>query len=170
MSVCFELKLKSLTIGMQSIRHDRYQQLILTVKVLKCSFIDTCILIYNINRSEEYFEKMAIKSFMHPGYPHLDETLIFYSHGYSHGFSSVFFFDTPEVTKIFLPKVLQNFKKTPNCTCRPKEQNEPKGFPRNIQYRTRPKVPFSAFFRHCEIFFLANDPLFNLFDALRQNG
>ena len=28
---------------------------------------------------------------------------------YSHGFSSVFFFDTPEVTKIDLPKVLQNF-------------------------------------------------------------
>ena len=35
---------------------------------------------------------------------------------YSHGFSGVFFFDTPEVTKIVLPKVLQNFKKTPNCT------------------------------------------------------
>ena len=29
---------------------------------------------------------------------------------YSHGFSSVFFFDTPEVTKIVLPKVLQNFQ------------------------------------------------------------
>ena len=45
---------------------------------------------------------------------------------------------TPEVTKIVLPKVLQNFKKTPNCTCWPKELKY-KGFPRNIQYRTRLK-------------------------------
>ena len=51
----------------------------------------------------------------------------------SHGFSSVFFFDTPEVTKIVLPKVLQNFKKTPNCTFGPRELNE--------------KVFFSFFFR-----------------------
>ena len=29
---------------------------------------------------------------------------------HSHGFSSVFFFDAPELTKIVLPKVLQNFK------------------------------------------------------------
>ena len=63
---------------------------------------------------------------------------------YSHGFSSVFFFDTPEVTKIVLPKVLQKFKKTPNCTCWPKELSQ-KGFPRNIQYQTRPKGPFSFF-------------------------
>ena len=66
---------------------------------------------------------------------------------YSHGFSSVFFkffFDTPEVTKIVLPKVLQNFQMTPNCTCWPKELNQ-KGFPRNIQYRTRPKGPPFSF-------------------------
>ena len=37
-------------------------------------------------------------------------------------FRQCFFFDTPEVSKIVLPKpkVLQNFK-TPNCTFRPKE-------------------------------------------------
>ena len=29
---------------------------------------------------------------------------------YCHGFSSVFFFDTPEVTKIVLPEVLQKIK------------------------------------------------------------
>ena len=56
--------------------------------------------------------------------------------------------DTPEVTKIVLPKVLRIFKKSPNCTCWPKELNQ-KSFPRNIQYRT---VPLS-FFRHCETFF-----------------
>ena len=55
------------------------------------------------------------------------------------------FFDTPEVTKTVLPKFLQNFKKTPNCTCWPKELNQ-KCFPRNREYRTRPKVsPFSFF-------------------------
>ena len=55
------------------------------------------------------------------------------------------FFDTPEVTKIVLPKVLQNFKKTPNCSCWHKELNQ-KGLPRNIQYRTRLKgPPFSLF-------------------------
>ena len=37
----------------------------------------------------------------------------------------------------------------PKCTCWPKELNQ-KGFPRNIQYRTRPKGPF---FRHCATFF-----------------
>ena len=43
------------------------------------------------------------------------------------------------------PKVLQNFKKTPNCTRWPKELNQ-KGFPRNIKYRTRPKSPpFQSF-------------------------
>ena len=76
---------------------------------------------------------------------------------YSHGFSSVFFQKTltksndysqlfslksflrpPKVTKIVVPKVLQNFEKTPKCTCWFKELNQ-KGFPRNIQYRTRPK-------------------------------
>ena len=39
---------------------------------------------------------------------------------YSHGFSSVFSFDTPEVIKIVLTKVLQNFK-APNCTFWPRE-------------------------------------------------
>ena len=76
--------------------------------------------------------------------------------GYSHGFPSVFFyffFDTLEVTKIVLPKVLQNFEKTPNCTCWPKELNQ-KGFPRNIQYRRRLKGPPFQFFRHCETFFI----------------
>ena len=52
---------------------------------------------------------------------------------YSHGFSSVFFFDTPEVTKIVLPTVLQNFKLYLLA-----QGTESKGFPfypRNIQYR-----------------------------------
>ena len=67
---------------------------------------------------------------------------------YSHGFSSVFFLfflRPPEVTKIVLPKVLQNIEKTPNCTCWPKELNQ-KGLPLNIQYRMRPKGPPSTFF------------------------
>ena len=59
------------------------------------------------------------------------------------------FLRPPEPTKIVLPKVLQNFQKTPKCTCWPKELNQ-KAFPRNIQYRTRPKGPF---FRHCATFF-----------------
>ena len=61
-------------------------------------------------------------------------------------FRQCFFFDTPELTKKVLPKVIQNFQKTPKCTCWPKELNQ-KGFPRNIQYRTRPKglsLDFSA--------------------------
>ena len=45
------------------------------------------------------------------------------------------------------PKILQNFKKTPNCTRWPKELNQ-KGFPFNIRYRTRPKGPLPVFFRH----------------------
>ena len=53
--------------------------------------------------------------------------------------------------KRVLPKVLQNFKKTPNSTCWPKELNQ-KVFARNIQYWTRPKGPFQ-FFRHCVTFF-----------------
>ena len=70
----------------------------------------------------------------------------------SHGFSSVllfhFFFDTPEVTRIVQRKVVQNFKKTPNCTCWRKELN-----PRNIQYRTRPKgPPFQFFFGIVRLF------------------
>ena len=95
---------------------------------------------------------------------------------YSHGFPSVFFFDTPEVTKIVLPKILQNFKVSPKSTWWPKKLNEPKRiflfFPRNIQHRARLKGPnlqffwsFATewmlknskrspfqFFRHCETF------------------
>ena len=60
-------------------------------------------------------------------------------------FRQCFFFDTPEVTKLVLPKVLQNFKYMPNCTRWPKELNQ-KRFQRNIQYRTRLKgSPFSFF-------------------------
>ena len=51
------------------------------------------------------------------------------------------FLRPPELTKIVLPKVRQNFQKTPKCTCWPKELNQ-KGFTRIIQYRTRPKGPF----------------------------
>ena len=70
---------------------------------------------------------------------------------YSHGFLSVFFFDTPEVTKI----VLQNFKVSLKCTCWPRKLNQKSFsfFPRNIQYRTRLKGPTFEFFRHCGTFF-----------------
>ena len=88
----------------------------------------------------------------------------------SHGFPSVFF-DTPQATKIVLPKVLQNFEKTPNCTCWPKELNQ-KGFPRNIQYRTRSKGPPLDFFRHCATFFKffsTKGSPFNFFGVLQQN-
>ena len=63
---------------------------------------------------------------------------------HSHGFSSAFF-QTTWSDQNSLPKVLQNFKNNPNCTCWPKELNQ-KGFPRNIQYRTRPKGLFWFFF------------------------
>ena len=74
----------------------------------------------------------------------------------------------PEVTKIVLPKVLQNFEKTPNCTYWPKELNQ-KGFPRNIQYRTRPKGPPFSFFSALRfIFFRKNysskSPSFNFLE------
>ena len=55
------------------------------------------------------------------------------------------------MTRKVLPKVLQNFEKTPKCTLWPKELNQ-KGFPCNIQYRTRPKGPPLDFFRHCATF------------------
>ena len=57
-----------------------------------------------------------------------------------------------ELTKIVLPKFLQNFQKTPKWTCWPKALNQ-KRFLRNIQYRTRPNCHPSDFFRHCETFF-----------------
>ena len=86
-------------------------------------------------------------------------------------FRQCFFFDTPEVTKTVLPKVLQNFKKTPSCTCWSKELNQ-KGFPHNIQYRMRPKGPSFQVFRHCETFFRKNSSKgpFSFFGVLRQNG
>ena len=70
------------------------------------------------------------------------------------------FFDTPEVTEIVLPKVLQNFKKTANCTWWSKELNQ-KGFPffpRNVQYQARlffgkyisPKGPPSICLEFCD--------------------
>ena len=62
----------------------------------------------------------------------------------------MFFFDTREVIKIVLPKVLQNFR-APNCTCWPRELNE-KGFPRNILYRARLKGSFLALRDFFEIF------------------
>ena len=54
------------------------------------------------------------------------------------------FLRQPEVTKLVLPKVLQNFEKTPNCTCWPKKLNQ-KGFLRNTKYKTRQKGPPSVF-------------------------
>ena len=54
----------------------------------------------------------------------------------------------PELTKIVLPKVLQNFKFHLLAL-----GTEPKSFPHNIQCRTRPKRPPFQFFRHCETFF-----------------
>ena len=50
------------------------------------------------------------------------------------------------------PKVLQNFRKPPKCTRWPKELSQ-KGFPRNIQYRTRPKGPPFQFFGIVRLFF-----------------
>ena len=59
---------------------------------------------------------------------------------YSHGFSSVFSSRTPDLTKIILPKVLQNFKLHLLA-----QETEPKSFPHNIQGRTRPKGPPFSF-------------------------
>ena len=58
------------------------------------------------------------------------------------------FFETPEVTKIVLPKVLQNFKL-------PKELNQ-KGFPHMIQYRTRPKGTLQIFWSFATDWMLKN--------------
>ena len=67
------------------------------------------------------------------------------------------FLRPPELTKIVLPKVLQNFQKTLKCTCWPNQLNQ-KGFPRNIQYRTRPKGPPFRFCWHCATFFKKKFP------------
>ena len=57
-----------------------------------------------------------------------------------------FFFDTPEETKIVLPKFL-------NCTCWPRELNQKGFFPRNIHYRARLKGPLFQFFSVlCDLF------------------
>ena len=50
------------------------------------------------------------------------------------------FLRPPELTKIVLPKVLQNFKFHLLA-----QGTEPKSFPHNIQCRTRPKGPLSVF-------------------------
>ena len=74
---------------------------------------------------------------------------------YSHGFSSVFFLFfryTLSGQNSSTPEVLPNFRKTPKCTRWPKELNQ-EGFPRNIQYRTRPNDPLFSFLWHCETFF-----------------
>ena len=85
---------------------------------------------------------------------------------YRHGLSSVFL-RPPELTKIVLPKVLQNFQK---CTSWPKELNQ-KSFPRNIQYRTRPNLHF-RFFRHCATFskknFMKGFPIHQYFEILKS--
>ena len=89
------------------------------------------------------------------------------------------FLRPPELTKIVLPKVLQNFKFHLLA-----QGTEPKSFPHNIQCRTRPKGPHSIFFllfcvrmgieksqrvppfnffRRCETFFKKN------FSAVEEN-
>ena len=79
------------------------------------------------------------------------------------------FLGPPELTKIVLPKILQNFKFHLLA-----QGTEPKSFPYNIQCRTRPKGPPFSFFRHCETFFgTKNFPKvspFNFFWVLRQTG
>ena len=79
------------------------------------------------------------------------------------------------MTKIVLPKVLQNFKKTPNCTCWPKEVNR-KGFflfsaKHTIPDETEGGPPFQ-FFRHCETFFEKKIPKGSppFFGVSWQNG
>ena len=59
------------------------------------------------------------------------------------------FLRPPELTKIVLPKVLQNFKFQLLA-----RGTEPKSFPRNIKCRTRPKgPPFQFFFGIARLFF-----------------
>ena len=58
------------------------------------------------------------------------------------------FLRPPEVTKIVLPKVLQNFKFHLLA-----QGTEPKSFPHNIQCRTRPKGPPFSFFSALRDFF-----------------
>ena len=87
------------------------------------------------------------------------------------------FFDTPEVTKKFLQKVLQNFRKAPSYTCWPRELNQ-KGFffflfSQNTQYRARQKFPPLVFFgivRHFSNFFFTKGSPFSFLGILRQDG
>ena len=58
------------------------------------------------------------------------------------------FLRPPEVAKIVLPKVLQNFKFHLLT-----QGTEQKVFPRNLQYRTRAKGPPLDIFLHCATFF-----------------
>ena len=77
---------------------------------------------------------------------------------YSQFFSSVFFFDTPELTKIVLPKVLQNFK-APNCTFSPSELDD-----ESCSFFFSIAVSLSIFFgivRFFQIFFHQRVPLQN---------
>ena len=75
----------------------------------------------------------------------------------NYAFWSVFFFDTPEVTKIVRPKVLQIFH-APNCTCWHRELDQ-KDFPffRVPQCRARLKRPPFSFF-DIEAFFKKKSP------------
>ena len=70
------------------------------------------------------------------------------------------------MTKIVLPKNLQNFEKTPSCTCWPKELNQ-KGLPRNLQLRTRSNGHFRFFsalrLNFKNIFFPAKGSLLQFF-------
>ena len=88
---------------------------------------------------------------------------------YSHGFSSVFFLRPPELTKIVLPKVLQNFKFHLLA-----QGTEPKSFPHNIQCRTRPKGPPFSFFGIARLFFgkicFSKVSPLHFFWVLRQTG
>ena len=87
---------------------------------------------------------------------------------YSWLFVSVFL-RPPELTKIVLPKVLQNFKFHLLA-----QGTEPKSFPHNIQCRTRPKGPPFQFFSALRDFFSEKNfpqkvPL-QFFWVLRQTG
>ena len=55
------------------------------------------------------------------------------------------FFDTPEVTKIVLPKVLQTLKEYAKLYLLAQGTEPKKFFLRNIQYRARLKGPSSLF-------------------------
>ena len=69
------------------------------------------------------------------------------------------FLRPPELTKIVLPKVLQNFKFHLLA-----QGTEPKSIPHNIQCRTRPKgPPFQFFFGVVKLFSK------NFFSAVEEN-